>query len=109
MLEPRGVDAKINARAQKTELAPSPTEAAKPPKNDMEKAFGGLPLPHAPKRTNLHLPVGTTIESTGRFKVMTPTGKTKWKQGRVGVIMSKQPETAAADYGHATSSREPNN
>lgn len=93
----------LGEAAYKTELLPDEDGST------MEKAFGGLPLPHAPKRTNLHLPVGTTIESTGRFKVMTPTGKTKWKQGRVGVIMSKQPETAAADYGHPTSSREPNN
>lgn len=75
-----------------------------PSKKKIEK--GGLPMPKASTKRHLHLPVGTTIESTGRFKVMTPTGE-KWKQGRMGVISSKQPETAAADWGHPTSSLRP--
>jgi len=70
----------------------------------LEKA--GLPMPHAPKKPRIKLPVGTVIESSGRFKVLTPTGE-RWKEGRTGLIMSKQPETAAADYGHPTSSLRP--
>lgn len=90
-----------------TEMLPNMPPPKKPqdPKK-INKAFGGLPLPHAPKRTHLHLPVGTVDESSGRFKVQTPTGE-KWKQGKVGIIMSRQPETAAADFGHPTSSRRP--
>lgn len=71
------------------------------------KSAKKLPMPHAAAHHHLNLPAGTVIESTGRFKVTKPDGSTAWKQAKVGVINSREAATAAADWGHPTSSREP--
>lgn len=69
------------------------------------KSHSKLPMPHAPAHHHLDLPAGTVLEGTGRFKVLKPSGEEVWKQGRVGVIASREPASAGADYGHPTSSR----
>lgn len=71
---------------------------------DIEKGatMNGLPLPKSPKKIERRpLPVGTTIEGQGKFKVQHSDGSESWKSGRAGVIRSQDPSE------HATSSREP--
>ena len=73
----------------------------------LTKGFGHLPIPHAPQRTFLHLPVGTVDASTGKFLITSKEGRRIWKQGRMGVIRSREPATPAGGYGRPTSSRNP--
>lgn len=91
--------------AKKTEREPNERPVASGVLDkDMEKAstMNGLPLPKSPKKVeHPPLPVGTTIEGEGRFKVQHNDGSKSWKEGRSGVIRSQDPSE------HPTSSREP--
>ncbi len=93
---------------QKEELDPAhpPPEGSRVlDKEDIEKA--ALPMPKAPTRHELNLPVGSQKDSSpggsqdaGKLKVQDPkTGKEKWRSVRAGLVMDPG--------GAPTSSRNP--
>lgn len=84
---------------QKAEMKAEAEPHDKPPEGDeLEKAK--LPMPHAPTRNNVTLPVGSQVDQ--KLKVQHQDGSTSWKQVGSGEIRSMDPA------GHATSSRTPN-